>query len=192
PTGLSVQFDRGIRADGWWVEGSAHYHFYMATALLHTVRVLRDRRPDLAGRSDLRQMLLTPLTMLRPDLSLPAYNDGWHWISMPSGLGEYLNHYEIAHALWDEPAFARVVARLVGDGFERRGEDALLHGPDPVPPDDRPLADFRDLHPDSGWAVQSDTDRFLVTKFGPHGGGHGHPDKLQLDLWAHGERLAPD
>lgn len=200
PTGLAVQFDRGIRADGWWVEGSAHYHFYMATALLHTVRVLRERRPDLVGRPELRQMMVTPLTLLRPDLSLPAHNDGWHWISMPGGLGEYLNHYEIAHALWDEPVFARVVSRLVAGGAERRSEDALLLGPDLVPVDaddstadgHSPLAPFRDLHPDSGWAVQTDGDRFLVTKFGPHGGGHGHPDKLQLDLWAHGERLAPD
>jgi hypothetical protein len=32
----------------------------------------------------------------------------------------------------------------------------------------------------------------LLLKYGPHGGGHGHPDKLALDLHAFGQRLAPD
>jgi hypothetical protein len=31
-----------------------------------------------------------------------------------------------------------------------------------------------------------------LLKYGPHGGGHGHPDKLNLILHANGERLSPD
>lgn len=39
-----------------------------------------------------------------------------------------------------------------------------------------------------------DADRrtFLLLKYGAHGGGHGHPDKLGIILFSHGERLAPD
>ncbi len=33
---------------------------------------------------------------------------------------------------------------------------------------------------------------FLLLKYGPHGGGHGHPDKLGIVLFAEGERLSPD
>lgn len=217
--GLHAQFDHGIRPDGWWVEGSAHYHYYMGSAMLQTVRVLKDRRPDLADRDDLRRMLLTPLTLLRPDLSMPAHNDGWHWVSMPDGLGQYIGHYELGSALWDEPVLAEVIARLEQVGIERTSEDALLYGPDPSTEVGRvaprrargsedgqargsgdgqkrgALVPVRDVHPDSGWAVLHDgtaEGRFLVTKFGPHGGGHGHVDKLQVDLWAGGERLAPD
>src|SRR5699024_5867506 len=53
----------------------------------------------------------------------------------------------------------------------------------------------RDLHPTSGYAILRDDGpqgRWLMLKYGPHGGGHGHPDKLQLEWNAHGVRLAPD
>ena len=49
-------------------------------------------------------------------------------------------------------------------------------------------------HPSSGYAVMNSTDtqRQLILKYGPHGGGHGHADKLALVLWAYGQRLSPD
>jgi len=34
--------------------------------------------------------------------------------------------------------------------------------------------------------------RYLLLKYGPHGGGHGHPDKLNLLVYAYGQRMAPD
>src|SRR5207244_5528008 len=33
---------------------------------------------------------------------------------------------------------------------------------------------------------------YLLLKYGPHGGGHGHPDKLNVIVFAHGRRLSPD
>jgi hypothetical protein len=33
---------------------------------------------------------------------------------------------------------------------------------------------------------------FLLLKYGRHGGGHGHPDKLGISLFSHGERMSPD
>ena len=57
----------------------------------------------------------------------------------------------------------------------------------------------------SGYAILRDTapeaesipddqshQRYLLLKYGPHGGGHGHPDKLNLILYAFGQRLSPD
>lgn len=194
PTGLHAQFDNGILDDGWWVEGSPHYHFYMATAMLHAVRALRERRPDLADRPDLREMLITPLAMVRDDLSLPAFNDGWHSISLPNALGIYAGHYEIGHALWADPRFGQVLAAVRDRGQVRASEAALLYGPDlAAPAAPTPVAwPRKDLHPSSGYAILRDDDRSLFLKYGPHGGGHGHPDKLQVDWFAHGVRLAPD
>lgn len=201
PTGLQAQFDSGLLADGWWVEGSPHYHFYMSTAMLHAVRALRGRRDDLAGRADLREMLVTPLSMVRDDLSLPAFNDGWHSIGLPNGIAQYIGHYELAHALWPDPRFAAAIAAIVARGGSRASEAALLYGPDQVAttsPDGAVPAiawPRKDLHPASGYAVLRDPDpdgRSLILKYGPHGGGHGHPDKLEVDWFAHGVRLAPD
>ena len=195
PTGLNAQFDEGILDDGWWVEGSPHYHFYMATAMLHAVRALRGRRPDFTGRADLREMLITPLSMVRDDLSLPAMNDGWHSIALPNGIAAYAGHYEIGHALWGDPRFAEVLAVIHDHGAPRASEAALLYGPDLPTGAGQVLWERRDLHPASGYAILRDDDpdgRWLLLKYGPHGGGHGHPDKLQLLWCARGVRLAPD
>jgi hypothetical protein len=71
--------------------------------------------------------------------------------------------------------------------------------PAAVPPLPPILAASADL-PDFGIAVMrglapgDDPARrtFLLLKYGPHGGGHGHPDKLGIVLFAQGERLSPD
>ena len=52
--------------------------------------------------------------------------------------------------------------------------------------------------PASGYAILRSTPTtateqcYLLLKYGPHGGGHGHPDKLSLILSAYGQRLSPD
>jgi hypothetical protein len=57
------------------------------------------------------------------------------------------------------------------------------------------------LFPSSGVAVLRQTDGDLTAKpdatavslsFGPHGGGHGHPDKLNIVLYAQGRQWIPD
>ncbi|MBI3970258.1 MAG: heparinase II/III family protein [Chloroflexi bacterium] len=40
--------------------------------------------------------------------------------------------------------------------------------------------------------TSTDPRTFALLKYGPHGGGHGHPDKLGLVFFASGERLSPD
>ena len=35
-------------------------------------------------------------------------------------------------------------------------------------------------------------DNYVAVDYGPHGGGHGHPDKLNLILWGRGEMIAED
>ncbi|MSS74006.1 MAG: hypothetical protein EXS64_21355 [Candidatus Latescibacteria bacterium] len=49
------------------------------------------------------------------------------------------------------------------------------------------------LFPDSGYAVlrAERPEAYLLLKYGPHGGGHGHPDKLSLILHACGPRSRP-
>lgn len=191
-TGLTAQFAEGILEDGWWAEGSPTYHYYMLSGALSAAAALRERRPEFLETRGLRDMLLTPLTMIRPDFSLPATNDGWNSIAYSDGLAQYVGHYEQGYGLWPDERFAQVLATFYGQGRERVGEAALAMGPDlegVSVPDGWPL---RPVHPASGYAILADDHRYLLLKFGLHGGGHGHPDKLQLDLWADGVRVAPD
>jgi hypothetical protein len=93
------------------------------------------------------------------------------------------------HAVCAEPE------RLLRDSLE-----ALLFGADKLPA--AGLNGQPSIHlPDSGYAIlrspprgRSDaaTQRYLLLKHGPHGGVHGHPDKLSVSLFAHGCRLSPD
>ena len=193
--GLTAQLREGILDDGWWAEGSPSYHFYMLQSILWAGVALRHRAPDFLATPRLRTMFSTPLTMLRSDLSLPALNDGWLAIALPLGVAGYAGLYEEAYGLWQDDADADFLRELYARGVPRSAAAALTMGPDlrRLP---GPLPTPRRVHPSSGYAVVADgsgsDERFLLLKYGPHGGGHGHPDKLQLDLHAYGVRLAPD
>ncbi|HEX3815570.1 MAG TPA: heparinase II/III family protein [Mycobacteriales bacterium] len=189
---LPAQLREGILDDGWWAEGSPSYHFYMAASVLHAALALRRSDPALLDRLGFHTMFAAPLTMLRPDLSLPAFNDGWVSIALPLGLAAYAGLYEQAWGLWQDAADADLLRDLYGRGVARNTEAALTMGPDLDRVEPGPPRVLRTVHPASGYAVLSDADRFLLVKYGPHGGGHGHPDKLQLDLSAFGVRTAPD
>lgn len=211
--GLPAQLRAGVLDDGWWYEGSASYHFYTMRAVLALASALRHREPAVLDQSRLREMFTAPLRLARADLTLPANNDGWMSVSQPPGIGEYAPVYEQAWSLWGEPAHAAVLARIYagGDATPRRDSaEAYLFGPDAADlstaamPDGSIAEDgFRSTcFPTSGYTVfRSDAagealadadDRWLMLKYGPHGGGHGHPDKLSVELHAFGERLSPD
>ncbi len=201
PHGLTEQLREGILDDGWWAEGSPSYHFYMLSAVLLSALALRHVDPGFLDSPRLRSTFVAPLTMLRADLSLPALNDGWISIALPLGVGGYAGHYEQAYGLWNDPADAAFLRTVHDRGVPRLSEAALLMGPDlrTVGADADPRRTPRPrraVHPASGYAVLSDgegrAERSLLVKYGLHGGGHGHPDKLMLDLHAFGVRLAPD
>ena len=200
--GLRSQLREGILDDGWWAEGSPSYHFYMMQSILWAGVALRHRAPDLLATPRLRAMFSTPLTMLRSDLSLPALNDGWLSIALPLGTGAYAGLYEEAYGLWNDAGDAGFLQELYNRGVPRNAATALTMGPDLDGVSGR-LPPPRRVHGSSGYAVLADSagpdspgsradERSLLLKYGPHGGGHGHPDKLALDLHAFGVRLAPD
>ena len=118
-------------------------------------------------------------------------------MTLPLGVAEHAAHYEQGYGLWQDDRFAGFLAEVYHRGIPRTAEAALTLGPDLKSPAEpavgsgrsRPL---RTLHPTSGYAILAEPDRYLLLKYGPHGGGHGHPDKLQIDLHAFGVRLAPD
>lgn len=196
PHGLAEQLREGILDDGWWAEGSPSYHFYMLSSILVAALALRHVNPGFLDSPRLRSTFVAPLTMLRADLSLPALNDGWISIALPLGVGGYAAHYEQAYGLWNDPADAAFLRTVYDRGVPRLSETALLMGPELRAAGAAPPRPRRAIHPASGYAVLSDgegrAERGLLVKYGLHGGGHGHPDKLMLDLHAFGVRLAPD
>ena len=98
--------------------------------------------------------------------------------------------YETAYARYRDARYLMVAAR------DRRGtEAALLHGV----PEDGPAPSFEPASRNfaaSGNAIlcagAGRDATWLCMKYGRHGGGHGHPDKLNFVLYGLGRVIAPD
>lgn len=181
--GFEFQLAESVSADGFWYEGSWGYHFYALDALLYTAEMAQRAGDDAYGHPALRGMLEAPVRFAMPDGSLPAFND-----SGTSNVRSQRRHYEIAWNRYGDPLFA---APLSETG---RGRDALLWGAETVVAADLAFGSL--LFPDAGYAVlragAGDDVSYLALDYGPHGGWHGHYDKLGFVLYARGAQLAID
>ncbi len=198
--GCNQQLAQGVLADGLWFEGSFSYHFYTVYALLALAKAMRHLPAhDLRVRPELRLMLLAPIQSAYPDGSLPATNDCWYFTSTVAdcchGVPPAPAFYEIGYAWFDEAAFGQTLQRAYQQ-TARDSLDALLFGSAELPSATGEALPST-LLPASGYAIlrtapAAPDQRYLQLKYGPHGGDHGHPDKLNLVLYANGERFSPD
>ena len=184
-SGLAFQLTNSVLPDGFWYEGTAAYHYYALDALRWTVEAAHHAGIDFQRHASYRALFNAPLYYVFPDLTFPAVNDS----DVFSVKGRH-GLYELAFSRFKEPA-ALAVARH-GD---RKSLEAFLWGVEDVPeaPDwALESRDFKGL----GAAVlrqgRGEQQLYAHLDYGPHGGGHGHPDKLTLILFGLGRELAPD
>ncbi|MDE0027575.1 MAG: heparinase II/III family protein [Spirochaetaceae bacterium] len=203
--GFHHQIEAGTCRDGMWWEGSSSYHYYTVAALLTTAAFLRARDAGWQAPNRFAAMLTAPLTLVLPDGRMPASNDCWAssslWGEVCHGVPPAAALYEMAGGWWPQPAYQDLLAAIYRHG-ERNSEEALLHGPDRVARDgggaERGLFRPRsDVLPHSGFAMVRSEDpldrqSLVLLKHGPHGGSHGHPDKLAITLYARGAPAATD
>jgi hypothetical protein len=195
-TGQREQLRRGMLGDGLWFEGSMSYHFYSVWALLVSQLVFRhDAAMDLTREPGLAQSLRAPIACAYPDGTLPATNDCWYFTSILGecchGVPSAPDFYELGYAFFHDPAFAGVLHRAYRM-TPRDSVHALLLGADDVPPV-APTPRASVSLGDSGLSILRPSPEIdVMLKHGPHGGHHGHPDKLSLTGWAFGWRFSPD
>lgn len=184
-SGLRFQYDHSVLPDGFWFEGATSYHYYALMAIRWASEAAHHAGIDVYSNDAHKSLYLAPIEYVFPNLCFPAVNDsnvfsikGRHYL------------YELAYARWGDPQFLHVAK------FGKRGSlEALLWGKEalPSPPELRlESKDFQGL----GAAVlrqgAGKDQTYLHLDYGPHGGGHGHPDKLAIILFALGKHLAPD
>ncbi|MBI4908571.1 MAG: heparinase II/III family protein [Acidobacteria bacterium] len=181
-SGFRFQMQKSILGEGFWYEGAWSYHFYALDPLVTLAEIAARNGTDLWGIPQLKGMFAAPLQLAFPDATLPAFND-----SGAVNLASAARLYESAYTHYGDDLFAAVARRGA------RGREAWMFGTPELP-----AASFDQLasavFPDSGYAVlrAPSTDHTVIMKFGPHGGGHGHYDKLGMVSFGNGGILAVD
>jgi len=207
PSGLIAHLTHALLPDGSWYEGE-NYHLFAHRGLWYSVTMLEARGialdADLARRFD--DGFVTPLLTALPDLTLPSRRDSQYAISLRQPRFAELAELGLArrdddrlrgmlHALYDgsAPAGDTGRSRSTADVERNRpavrltradlGWRALLHAlPDVEPLEPRALGSV--LLPSQGIAVfrRASGRRYVALDYGHSGGGHGHPDRLDLLL----------
>ena len=184
--GYRTMMRQYVAADGWWGEGSPTYHYYPLRAMLLTAEVVRCCNINLYD-DQLLQMLVNPARGVYADLHFPSHNDGWYGES----LSAQASLYELAYKRFNND-FILNILRQCYRHTERLSVEALLNNttikPADIPPTDWPSTLFENV----GYAVLRSGIKTVVLKYGPHGGGHGHPDKLSISIHDGKKELVSD
>jgi len=184
-SGLVFQLENSVLKDGFWYEGTAAYHYYALDALRWTTEAAYYAGIDFYGNAVYKSLYDAPILYVTPSLEFPAVNDS----DIFSIKGRH-GFYDFAFARFGDPTYLTVAA-----GGKRNSREALLWGAEELPQAPDLALESRDFT-GLGAAVlrqgAGEEQMYVHLDYGPHGGGHGHPDKLTVILHALGTELAPD
>jgi hypothetical protein len=131
----------------------------------------------------LASMFSSPLGVMMPNGELPAFND-----SEEVRLYNNAPIYELAYENTHDPGLLAVL-----DNAPRTSKESLLFGIAALPEAKKSSLKSA-VFSESGYAMlrAKNNDFSIILKFGPHGGGHGHYDKLGEIVYAEGRTQAVD
>jgi len=183
PRGLHEQMQQFV-LDGFWIEGSWGYQFYAMRPITFMALMASKAGINLwQTEPNIGRLFASPLGVVFPNGMLPAFND-----SSEVNLYEHAYLFEPAYAALANPALAAVARDA-----HRDSRFAYLFGA-PSLDTASPPAPTSTVYPDAGYAAlrASGSDLTVVLKFGPHGGAHGHNDKLNQIIYARGGLMSVD
>ncbi len=183
--GYHYLFEKHVHGDGWWDEGSPIYHFYPLGAMVYTAEAVRCRGINLYDKA-LYNMFDGPLKGTYSDLRFPSHNDGWYGESLMAQ--SWL--YELVSVRFDEPKFRKVLSLSYRESA--RTSEMALFNPIEIVPAEKGYEQESWRFEDAGFALLRSKETTVVMKYGPHGGGHGHPDKLSISIHNGKKELVSD
>ena len=186
-SGMLFQFKNSILKDGFWYEGTASYHFYSLDALIFTIEAALHAGLDYTHDPAFVSLFDAPLYYVTPELTFPAINDG-----DVMQLRNMNSYYEWAYSRIGKPEYASIAAFS-----KRKGERAFFFGVDDLPKIDVLSLKSRDFNGIGALVMRQNysdgrPSAYVHFDYGPHGGGHGHQDKLALNVHMAGKLQAPD
>jgi hypothetical protein len=211
PSGITAHLARGLLADGSWYEGE-NYHVFAHRGLWYGVMLSEQAGCPPPGELVRRfeEGFALPLITALPDLTIPSRRDSQYAISLRQW--RFAESFELGLARRDDPRLAAALGRLYGDPVPRRDTARWRSAADTQPHEEpsaltradlgwRALLFARAVLPEApestarsalleeqGLAVfRRDGGRtYAALDYGQSGGGHGHPDRLNV-LFAHGD-----
>jgi hypothetical protein len=211
-SGLVAHMRHGLFSDGTWYEGE-NYHLFAHRGLWYGVTIAERAGIGLPGEEmrRFREAFATPFLTALPDLTLPARRDSQYRISLRQW--RFAELCELGYARSDDPRLVGELSRLYESSIPRGdtgrasssaeaernspptgltradlGWRSLLFAREMLPPGDasRPQSV---LLPGQGIAVlrRRRGEVYVALDYGASGGGHGHPDRLNV-LLADGAR----
>ena len=194
PVGFNRLAAEGVLDSGLWWEGSFGYHGSVVHVFLFLAEAAWHSGLNLYTNERFRSMFRAPLLAALPDNTLPATNDG---LGLSTKVEDRFRR--LAEVYYARTGDASVEPLLVPGhitGFDTESDPfdlALWLTPDwpesqPPPPQSVNMApNFAILR------TNPDVEEiYLLLDYGPHGGTHGHPDRLSIILYANGRLQAPD
>lgn len=174
---------QGIGSDGMWGEGAIGYQMFALTAMVTGFEAAARQGVDLWGADGARMKLLfdSPLRYAYPDGTAPGIND-----SGRTRFGDWSTMvYDYAYLRYRDPAYAfltnaspRQLHMSQAVYFPTRVYETL-----PEPP---ATAYGSTVFDSLGYAILRNSGAYALVDYGPHGGVHGHYDKLNLVLFGRG------
>ncbi|MCC7499456.1 MAG: alginate lyase family protein [Bryobacterales bacterium] len=179
--GFRVLMEKYALPCGIWGEASLGYHQYTLLALWHLAEGARRYGIDLYSNQRYRGLFDGPIAMAFPDNTLPGFND-----NPGAPLKDWAAVYELAYARWKDPRYGQVAALA-----PREGLMPLLYGADTLP-EGSPVPKTSVLLREAGYGVLRSPEVTVAGRFGIHGSGHGHPDKLNILTYGNGKLFGVD
>jgi len=194
--GLNYALYNLVFKDGMPFESSPNYCFSWVSNFVKVADAVSRSGIDLYEHPKMRLMFDAPLELICAGKFTPAIGDAG---SIRAGwIGPQLDTYEAAYRHLPEPRYAWAIDRLGGLKSDRIGSFDDLFKQSIF---DKAKADAQDYRrrPASrlldgyGLAVLNNAnDSIAVSMYYGIRGGHGHSDRLNLELFARGRRLSPD
>ena len=210
PSGVEAHLRHGLLSDGTWYEGE-NYHLFAHRGLWYCLVMAEVAgigvAPDLLAR--FQEGFATPFLTALPDFTLPSRKDSQYAVSLQQSRFAELCELGLARA--DDRRLTGTLGRIYASDAPARdtgrsrstadvehnaaparltradlGWRSLLHARAELPRLD-PVAPPSALLEAQGIAVfrRDRGEAYVALDYGQSGGGHGHPDRLNV-LFAHG------
>lgn len=214
--GFVAQMGHSILEDGLWYEGD-NYHFATVPSMVNIAEMCYFNGIDLYNQSfgghSIKDMFYAPLKSLLPDGTFPSRKDSPYANSMVNRW--YCGLYELAYARYGDKAladFLNLVYATVPDKSMALSSAAGIMDimkPAYASKEEMDWRAFLTVDPDkysdmglpvttsinmtgTGLAVLRRQDSYINLDYGNYGGGHGHPDRLNITCFLNGRRWFTD